>query len=269
MTDAHGPEIEIVPDTLFERRRQDWLFQVATNGALSYLSADGKLGWQGLAPAAAIEYSLSRGQLAEWRTNADATEVMLTWRYPRLPMTEAMTVRLRESPAAMIVDRVLRNDGPTPLKVHEVRMLTVDGGGVQFAGHSPADLRCVYLGDLHQAGQVDSPAIVPLPVSGRILGEPQDHSLPAMAICDVVLRTFLLEASLGQEVFGRMWQMVAHANWRQGRSVLADYAAISRNARMQPLLLPGGEQRTVSRLFYQIKHDSALAALYEDCLLEQ
>ena len=150
MTDANPPQIEFVPDVLFEEHGQDWLFQVATNGAISYLSADGKLGWRSLAPAAAIEGTLHRGQMAEWRTDPGAMELTLTWRYPRLTATETMTIHLRENPAAMTVERVLQNAGPMGLRVHEVRMLAVDGGGVLFADHPPADLRCVYLNDLRQ-----------------------------------------------------------------------------------------------------------------------
>jgi hypothetical protein len=272
MSDANSPEIEIVPDVLFEKRGQGWLFEVATNGALSYLSADGRLGWRSLAPAAAIAGSLHRGQLTEWRADAGATELTLSWRYPRQPVTETMTIRLREGPAAMTAERVLHNAGPIRLRVHEVRMLAVDGGGVLFADHPPADLRCVYLSDIRKATQRDAQAnelpVMPLPQLARIFGDSQECPLPALTVCDAAMQTFLLEASLQQDVFMQMWQMKARQEGHGQASVLAEYAAIARDSRMQPLLLAGGEQRRLSSLFYQVKTGCDLSILYDDCLAE-
>jgi hypothetical protein len=259
------PQMEIVSDVLFEKRGDGWLFQVATSGAVSYLSTDGRLGWRGLAPAAAIEANLHRGQLAECKTGAAPAELTLTFHYPRLPVTETMTVRLLESPAAMTIDRVLHNAGQTPLKVHEVRMLAVDAGGLLFGDVSPTDLRCVYVGDIRKS---TGAAPAPLPQPARTFGDLGEDSSPALAICNADLTTYLLEIALQQDPFAQMWQIKASKDWQPGRPVSSDYAAISRDPRRQPLLLSPGQRQAVSSLFYQVKAGYDLRTLYDDGLAE-
>lgn len=265
-----NPGFEIVSDVLFERRGGRWLFQVATSGAVSYCSADGRLGWRSLAPAAAIETNLHRGQLAECKSDSQPPEVTLSFRYPRLPVTETMTIRLLDGPAAMTIDRVLHNAGTAPLPVHEARMLAVDGGGVFFDDISPTDLHCVYAGDMRQAarptGCGSGETAESLPGQTRLFGNPDNSRLPVLAICNAGLTTFLLEASLRQGPFVQMWQIRAHEGWQRGRPVLADYASIAR-ARPPIQLLPGQEQ-AVSSLFYQVRTGCDLRTLCDDGLAE-
>ncbi len=274
--DGSVPQYEVVPDLVFESRGPAWWFQVATNGAVSCLSPDRRTGWRGLAPAAAIEFNLQRGQLAECKASQDRAEVTLTFRYGRLPVAETMTVRLTDrgqgtgdrgqqattgpkpdaeperdsAPAGMTIERVLHNRGQTPLRLHEVRMLAVDGGGVVFGRHGPADLRCGHVPDVREALQPKD--VLPLPQTMRILGEPGGLQ-PALVLCDTAMDTVLVETSLRQEVFGLVWQLRARDDWRPGRPVLADYAAVARPRRRQPLMLLPDQRQEVSNVFYQVK----------------
>lgn len=271
MSDTN-PQIEIVSDCLFEKRGPGWLFQLAPNGAISYLSADGRIGWRSLAPAAAIEGSLPRGQLAEWKINGEQTELTLTFRYPRQPLIETMTIHLLTGPIAMTVERVLHNVGPVPLKLHELRMLAVDAGGILFADESPANLRCVYVGNPQTAQQLagpHDPSAVALPQPARLFGGSEANDSPSIAFCDAQMTRFLLEATLRRDIFTHLWQIRTRDPQRAQPSVLAEYAAIARPNPRQPLLLAADERQRLSSLFYQVKMEPDLKALYGDYLTNQ
>jgi hypothetical protein len=263
----NDPQFDIVSDVLFERRSDSCLFQVASNGAVSYYSADGQLGWRSLAPAAAIETNLLRGQLAECKADGQLPEVTLTFRYPRLPVRETMTIRLLEDPAATTIERVLHNAGTVPLPVQEVRMLAVDGGGLLFGDTSPADLRCVHTGNIRQpVASPAGPQITPLPQTTRVFADPGGNGPAALAVGNADMTAFLLEASLTQAIFSQAWQIQARKDWRPGWPIVADYAAIARDVRRQPLVLAPGQKQGVWSLFYQVRTQSSLQALYEDIL---
>jgi hypothetical protein len=173
----------------------------------------------------------------------------------------------------MTIDRVLHNAGTVPLPVHEVRMLAVDAGGVFFGKAPPSNLRCVHAGGFRQtaqsAGPGSGPTVESLPVQDRILGGSAADSLPALAICDAGLTTFLLEAAMRQDPFSQTWQIKAREDWQPGRSVLSDYAAISRDPRREPLQLSPDQRQAVSSLYYQVKANGGLRCLYDDCHTEQ
>ncbi len=258
-------------DWRLERRTSRFLFRLSPEGAFSYLTPDGRLGWSGLAFSAVIDGRLRRGRLAGFKRRRGG-EFALTLQYA-LGVREQVTIRLLSRPPALTVERVFINAGRRGVKVTEVR--TTPGGtgaGVLFGDTPPAGLRCVHVSNLRESsrrlGRRIGPFVCPLPESARTVGDSEGHPFPALAICDGAMRTFLLEASLQQDVFTQMWRIQARYDAEAPGSVFSEYAAIARDGRSQPITLAPGEQRRLAGVFYQIKTGCGLQDLYDDYLRE-
>jgi len=193
--------------------------------------------------------------------------------YAPAALSERVTLRLTGEPAALAVERVLTNAGHSDVEIGEVRTTFArDRSGVLLDGHGPPGVRLVHVSNLREsarrAGHRVGPLLCPLPEQARLIGDSEGHPFCAIAFCDAGRSNFLLEAATQQDVFTQMWLLRAQYDPRWTHSVFAEYAAIARDGRCQPVRLAPGESRRLSGLFYQIKAGCDVQEIYDDYLAE-
>ena len=252
-TEAAGGVLDIQPD-----------------GTWSFTDADGASGWKGLGFEAHVGGERHRGRPGGI-AGGDG-ELVLRPEYPPSGLAERVTFRRPAGAAALTVDRVFTNEGELPVAVAEIRtVLAHDRSGVLLAGRSPSGLRVVHVSNLRETARRSShavgPLLCPLPEQARLVGDSEGHPFPALALCDAGSTTFLLAAATQQDVFTQMWLLRAQYDPQWTHSVFADYAAIARDGRCQPVTIAPGASRRLGGLFYQIRPGD-LQDVYDDYLPE-
>src|SRR5512133_172020 len=96
--------------------------RVESGGAFSYTSADGATGWRSLGFSAVIGGQHIRGRCRRIDKAGDA-RVQVELAYPPFAVSETVTLALIADPPALTVDRTFRNEGQSPVSVHDVRTL--------------------------------------------------------------------------------------------------------------------------------------------------
>ena len=259
--------------------------RVGDDGRFSYLDSAGTSGWVNLGFRATIRGTVCAATPRKVeRVGEDGFDLLLD--YGPSPVEERVRIRRLRDPEALTVERVFRNTGRQPLAIDEVRTVS-DGtdSAVLLRGLSGNGLRCVHVSNLregrYRTGWSIGPYVCPLPRYARVIGDAEGHPFPALAVCDGGARHFLLEASLQYERFTPMWLLNAERDVvgdsspdatglsvgaAGGESIFAEYAAIARDPRKQPLLLEPGNEIVLSHLFYQILPDTDLEALHDGYL---
>ena len=258
---------------MYERRSGQCILRIGREGVFSYLSADGRTGWRGLGFSAVVNGKELRPELKDVPQDAGDGQVVLSLAYPLAALGERVTLRLRDCPAALTVERALVNAGPEAVEIQQVTTgLLGPRAGVLFADAGPADLRCIHVSNLRETHCLKTrrigPYVSPMPQQPRLIGDSESYPFPALAIARADLRDFLLEGAVQQDVFTQMWRIAAADETPDSASVLGDYAAIARDGRCQPITLAAGEQRRLAGLFYQIIAGRDLQDIYDDYLAE-
>jgi len=264
----------------FEQKTNACTLRIEADGSFSYVSADDATGWKGLALAATIDGRDIRPAVAGIAAGDGRCEVTLT--YPG-GVSEQVTFRLSSAPATLTIDRVFRHGGGAPVAVGEVRTEPAgDRSGVVIDGAAPGALRVVHVSNLresaYRSGYRVGPLLCPLPGQVRLIGDSEGHPFPALAIGpaarpdpdlpEAKRPAVLLEAATQQDVFTQMWRLRAQYDPRWTHSIFADYAAIARDGRCQPVTLAAGDERRLGGLFYQIRPAGDLQDLWDDYLAE-
>ena len=245
---------------------------ISSPHAEAYLSADGRTGWRGLGFSAAVNGEELRPKVEGEPRDAGDGRIVLALTYPIAGLGEQVTLRLRDDPASLTVERALVNAGREAVEVQQVTIgLASPDSAVLFADAAAADLRCVHVSNLRETHFLKTrrigPYVSPMPEQPRLIGDSESYPFPALAIARADLRDFLLEGAVQQDVFTQMWRIAA-GSAAPGGSVLGEYAAIARDGRRQPITLAAGEQRRLAGIYYQIIAGRDLQDIYDDYLAE-
>jgi len=246
------------------------VLEIAADGTFCYLDEAGLTGWRGLGFDADVGGQRCRPTVKA--AEAGEGECELRLEYPATSLTEAVRFRVLSDPAALTVERVFANAGPEAVEVSEVRTsLAADAAAVALAGASAGALECIHVSNLRESsrrvGWRTGPLVSPLPHGPRTLGDSEGHPFPALAVGRG--GDYLLEAALQQDLFTQMWAIRGrYDSPHPAGSIYADYAAIARDGRRQPLTIPPAGRQRLSWLFYQIKTGCEWQGLYDDYLAE-
>jgi len=173
---------------------------------------------------------------------------------------QTITFEHRPDTQSLIVTRQLRNGGAEPLAVRELSdgMLDAQASVGTAREH---EYNAVYLHtdnsrtERYPDSRPEYPYIRPVPYAPVTLGRGEANAFPALVLGDLERDSLLVEGDLDQTGFLRSWQLGVYdtvGTRRQG--VIGCYRAMQTAPLSAGVVLPPGEARTVSTVFYQLRH---------------